>query len=591
MKKELRLSGKIVENIIVPMLLFVCSFYDFNKGIDIKDAGYSMGQFIFGEYYPGNTLIPTFWSNVLGSFFSKLPGGMTWYGLSFYCTVVVAVTIVVSYFMCKKMLDWKIVAVSEIAALFFCWNPNTVLYDYLSFFLFTMGIFLLLISLEQENKSGYYILSGIVFGINTFVRLPNIAEIVAIVLLWYYGYAKEWKIKVIVQRTILCVAGYVTAVGVSIFAIVKKYGFYELKLSIYNLFHLSQSQANYGLLYMATETFVVVLQYTGYMLGLGIMAFLLSVLIKKWNHLEKVFIVVFALLTCLYYYFIAKKFKVYNWNWQTQESVLGLACIFLLWGLVCSGISLLWSKRYNIKIYALIFIVVFFVMPLGSNNNIYLEIMNMFLLIPISIYITKELLVEWKEREKKRKKGWTSACIASIKTICCGSLLVMVVHIMGFGMFYVFNDTIEIQAEEYFHAGMYSSEKRISLLDEMYEFCAEEELLGSEAIFYCNAPGLSVILQMPTAIESTWADWYTYSIERFAVEIERLSREKKDGKEYPLVIFNTAYHRYYQGDEVNWEQYLESGVSDKLWLLNKFMRDNQYKCIYQNEEFAIYKCY
>jgi len=584
-QQKVRISKSSIQNIIVPIILFICSFYDFNKGIDIKDAGYSMNYFLHYDNYPGNRMISRFWSNVVGSFFTKLPGGTTWLGLSFYATIVIGLTVVIAYFVCKRVMDWRLAAVSELFAIFFCWNPNVILYDYLSFLLFTLGGFLLLIALEKEETNSYYFWAGIVLGLNVFVRLPNLAEMAAIVLLWYTAFMKKWTIKQVVQRTFLCIAGYVVAIVASIVFILQQYGFYELKLCVYNLFNLSQSQENYGLVYMATETFRIVLGYAIYLVPLVVLALLLAMLLKKDERHGNVYKTIFFVITCGYFYLAARQFKLFGWNWQTHESVLGLACLFLLWGLVCSAVALIWSKSYIVKLYALVFIGVFFVMPLGSNNTIYLEIMNMFLLIPITVFLTETLLKEWKNSITDEK---SVALNNAVKVICCASAVVMMVQTIGYGMNYTFNDRVEVKAENYSYAGMYSSKERIELLDEMYGFCEQENLMGKEAIFYCNAPGLSFILDMPSALESSWADWYTFSIVRFAITMEELERDINNGQEHPVVILSTPYDQYYRGEAVDWAKYPESMIDDKAWILNKFLRDNQYERIYVNDKFAIY---
>jgi len=178
-------------NIIVPIILFICSFYDFNKGIDIKDAGYSLNYFLHYDSYPGNRLISRFWSNVVGHLFSKLPGGDTWYGLSFYATTIIATTVVIAYFVCKRVMDFRVAAIAELFAVFFCWNPNVILYDYMSFLLFTLGGYLLLIALEKEEQKRYYFLAGVVLGMNVFVRLPNLAEMAVVIGSEGQGVRKE----------------------------------------------------------------------------------------------------------------------------------------------------------------------------------------------------------------------------------------------------------------------------------------------------------------------------------------------------------------------------------------------------------------
>ena len=107
--KEQNQKRNRIENIIVPIVLAILSFYDFNRGIDLTDAGYSLHYFEFFEDYAGADVIAIFWSNVLGNLFTRLPGGDTWYGISFYCTFVIMLCTITGYFFVKKYMDQKLI--------------------------------------------------------------------------------------------------------------------------------------------------------------------------------------------------------------------------------------------------------------------------------------------------------------------------------------------------------------------------------------------------------------------------------------------------------------------------------------------------
>lgn len=585
MNKNQKIAN-VIENIITPVILFIFSFYDFNKGIDLCDAGFSMAQFAHFDNYPGREIIPTFLSAMFGSILYKLPMGDTWYGLTFYCTWVIALTLIIAYVMCKKILDWKLVAISEIFALFFCWNPNVVLYDYLSFCLFTLGMSLLSTALLYENKSGFYICAGIVLGLNVFVRFPNITHMASIVLLWYCGYIKRWKINEILKKTLLCIVGYIIGVGGTSLVILQKYGWQEFKLAFYYLFNLSQNTDDYSIFFMATQTLMVVLEYAKYVSGLVIVGVLTGIALNKWEDKKRLIVIISFLVIGCYYYIIAKEFGVFTYNWQSFDSILGITCIFLLWGLGCATWLLFFDKKCDVRIYALMYIGIFFVIPLGSNNNIYLEIMNMFLLIPLTFFLSKEVIVESK---KCLKLTWGVHGISAMKVVLVGSLMVMALQAIGFGVSYVFNDVPEHRAEKYRYAGVYSSSERIEMLDEMYKYCETEKLIGCEAIMYCHAPGLSYVLDMPTAIDSTWMDWYTYSVEQFVDSMDNLEKEVISGRKLPIIILDIDRHQYYCGEVVEALQNVDAAALDKMWRLNKFMRDYEYQCVYQNGKFAIYR--
>lgn len=584
-KVQLLWNDKRIENMLIPIILVFVSFWDVNRGLDIYDAGYSMSYFLHFEHYSGNVMISTFWSSVVGHFFTKLPGGTTWLGLTIYCTIIVAGMILVAYFLFKPLLGWRITAVLEVFAVCLLWAPNAILYNYLSFFLFASALAILLKAIESD-KTILYIAAGVILGFNTFVRISNLTQVAAIVLVWYYAFEKKRGFSKVVKRTLLCMAGYISAVLFSLVIILTLYGYEELKVGIFNLFFLSNSQEDYGIIRMATGTFLTVFAYVKYLVPLVLMVLVFAVVLRKLERFHKIIVCAELGITLLYYVFIANRFRVFNWNYNFHESVLGLVCIVLLWGLICGVVAFVWSNNVQLKMYTLVYVGTFWVLPLGSNNGIYLEMLNMFLLLPLNVYITWELLKEWEARSTENN---LVECIVSLKVMLASSLLLMSFQTLVYGMNYSYMDTApEVKTTTSNYAGVYTSQNRKEMVDSIYVFCEENELIGKEAIFYCHAPGLSFILDMPTAIDSTWANWYTFADYQFYYGLENIIREHDDGKELPIVFLHNYYHQYYEGKLSSWAD-PEIIVDDKLFMLFKFFGDFEYECIYTDDNYAIYR--
>ena len=108
----------------------------------------------------------------------KLPFGTTLLGIKIYSTLFISATALLVYYMfCKWMPAW-IVFVGEIIALGFCWIPAGILYNYLTYFLFVLGAILLYQGLVEE-KDSLLVAAGIALGINVFVRIPNLTQILS----------------------------------------------------------------------------------------------------------------------------------------------------------------------------------------------------------------------------------------------------------------------------------------------------------------------------------------------------------------------------------------------------------------------------
>ena len=85
-----------------------------------------------------------------------------------------------------------IVFAGEMIAIGFCWIPSGILYNYLSYFFFTLGAILLYQGLVEE-KDGYLLAAGFSLGFNVFVRIPNLTQMALITGLWFYLWQKKQK--------------------------------------------------------------------------------------------------------------------------------------------------------------------------------------------------------------------------------------------------------------------------------------------------------------------------------------------------------------------------------------------------------------
>ena len=101
---------------------------------------------------------------------------------------------------------------AECMVLGFCWCPTALIYNYMTYFLFTLSAMLIYIAFEKE-KSRYFVLAGISLGLNFMVRLPNVVEVCLIFAVWAGGVFYKKKFGKIVKDTIFCMCGYLGAVG------------------------------------------------------------------------------------------------------------------------------------------------------------------------------------------------------------------------------------------------------------------------------------------------------------------------------------------------------------------------------------------
>lgn len=571
----------VVEKLLIPIGLFILSFYDYDRGIDLTDAGYSLHFYQFFDEYEGTNIIPRFWSILLGHVICGLPYGDTWKGVSFYCTFIIAFCAVTAYYFAKKYVGYKTAALCEVFALFFCWNPNVILYDYLSFFLFQLGIIFVFEGIEKD-KAKWYIAAGFCLGINVFVRIPNIAQCATIILVWISGLARKKKFTKIVTDTLYCIMGYIVGISISLVAILAFYNISDLHLALWRLAHASNSLKNYSIWYMATATIIEVFKFCKYVVALLLVACIASAIIFRLNNKKAKLI--FEITVCLFVIVIfaywSKKNGLMHLDYKWLNSVSKIASIFLLWALIASIWNFFEIKSVENKLLALTYLGVFWVTPLGSNNYIYLEIMNMFLTIPLGVYQIKT----WGENRVLRKLLGDS-----FKKVY-RSMIITVASIMGlqifvWGILYTYKDECEcIVVSESKVNGMKTSLERKNELEQLEEYFQEEHLYGSYGILYCNSPGLGYVLDIKPVMSSSWPDWYTYTYDDFFAGIQNAEQLVKTDNS-PVVILSNAYSYSFEDiDNDHWEVVKD----DKYFRLFEFLTDNKYECTYRTKNYSIY---
>ena len=113
----------------------------------------------------------TYIPNLVGHFFTKLPFGDTLIGMNFYTTMVIFFLeiLVFLFFVYKLKLDRFVVFVGCILANCLSSCPSAVLYNYITYLLLSIVVIVLYLAMVEE-KNLYYLIAGLVLGINIFVR-------------------------------------------------------------------------------------------------------------------------------------------------------------------------------------------------------------------------------------------------------------------------------------------------------------------------------------------------------------------------------------------------------------------------------------
>ncbi len=590
----LQLSGKI----LFPLILFVFPLLKINQGVDLTDTPYSLGNYRFFTQSEGVWVLSTFLSNVAGFLLTKLPMGTTMLGMKFYTSLLISVMALLGYRFFKTKMPAHIAFAGELAAIGFCWCPTGILYNYMTYFFFLLGVMLLFRGLAGCRPKCLFF-AGVCLGLNVAVRVPNVLEVVLIVALWYYGARKKKAFEEIAKETGLCVGGFLAAQAVMFVIMSALYGIGAYGEMISGLFGMAGSASDYTLgemLLSILSAYAKGFKWMLYMLLCilpGIPFFMIQK--EKFPVLRKVIYGV-----CIVFLFwVLGRWGMYNFRYYQKESGLQWGVIFLILSLACC-IWMLVTKAMDDewKLIAAIAMVVILVTPLGSNNYVWPALNNLFFVAPVTFWMVYRF-ARWG-RVYVDSTGKVPFYPA--KAMISAMVLAFLVQSIGLGFGYVFKDgetgekrSVKVAGNEVL-AGMYTSAMNAEALEEISSFMAEHssEYAKKELILYGNIPGLSYYLDKAPAIFTSWPDLATNSLERLTDDLQSLSGQitEKDLNR-PLVIITPGYASYIEKDAVAMEQLgMEEVACDadkKLQSIMQFMKENNYRQAFYNEAFVIYE--
>lgn len=568
LKKIYHQYYEMIAKYVFPVILLLYPFFTINQGVDVSDSTYSFSNFLFFERMEGMWVVSTYVSNVVGWLLTKLPFGTTLLGIKIYSTLFISGTALLVYFMfCKWMPAW-IVFVGEIIALGFCWIPAGILYNYLTYFLFTLGAILLYQGLVEE-KDGFLIAAGIALGINVFVRIPNLTQMALIVGLWYYLASKRKKINVIVEKTAKCLVGYAIGIAVPLIGVLCQFGISGIIDMILGLTGVSSGDDTYSVwtmvisvvdAYRRTSKWVLLI-VIGIVMGMAMFVCFKG----KLENLKKVAYLC-GMTVLLRFLWGRGMFSFRYYEDYTSMYEWGMIGLYLVW---IAAIYMLISTKNSLeeKLWAVMILVITLVTPLGSNNYTFQNLNNLFLTAPFAFYTYVKIF------RRRGGKGIISRHPFPWKAMLAMLGTMIFIQSIGFHSQFVFRDGMDGAKREYIfesHSvlkGMRTTKENGESLQSLFDYMEEKEINPQEVILYGDCPGLSYILNVPFAIGTAWPDLGSYSVETFMQDLQEL-------KKAPVVIIRNVAFDEQRGQK---KEYLTA-----------FMNSNGYVNVYNNGTYGVY---
>ena len=563
-----------MEKWLFPLIIFFYPFIGVAQGVDVTDTTYSLGNYVYSGTIDPMWFLATFIPNLIGKFFTILPGGDGMLGMNIYCTFFICITALTAYYMLQRWIPGWMTFLGEMIAISLCWCPRVILYNYMTYMFFTLGILTLLHAMTDYEKKAYkFVFAGVFFGLNVMVRFPNIVEVILILTLLYYEILHRREKEVILKKLGLCVLGFCIGFLVPFIIICIVYGFSAYPQMIGSLFAMSEGASDYSGAGMVTS--ILSAWFNSLMHMLIIMPFMMAaailLLLKPGQYYWiKRLLYVAGLLVLVRYFF---KSGIITRSYFYYDSMFEPAMMFLIVGLVflVLGVTPLLHGQASERSFCLASILIILITPLGSNNYTYPVINNLFIVAPVILWMFRR--VRQAAGVSELNFTWKAVFITLLTVLC----------VQG-GFFHIFHSFVDgtdgekrsalVGSQDIPRAaGMHTTQTNAQTLSDLYEFLCDNGLQDKKLLQFGKAPGLSYLFRMEPAIFSTWPDLDSNTVAKFEEALEAYGGADVD--ELPVVIVNPDL----EGEVL---------AEEKCDLLLDFLHSFKYNNVFDNGRFIVY---
>ncbi len=589
-------AKKYINYIVFPIILLLYPLMQCNIGVDVTDTGYSLGSYLFSSAQMGEKWVffAFYLANVVGSMLTHLPFGQTMIGMNFYTGLFVSATALISYyFLIRKIPAW-IALTGEFMAISLCWCPTVILYNYLTFFFFTIMVICLYKGI-MEDKRIWLVCAGVVLGLSVMSRFPNITQAALIIAVWYYGWLQKDNISNVLKNTGACILGFLIGMGAMLSIIATQYGMESYFGMISSLLSGEGSVEGHSLgdmVWPIIDAYFVAAKWFFFIIAVAVGGILLFMILRdRFIIIKKVGYIITILVLFRFLYGRG----MFNFRYYAYDSMFQWVAIFLILSLISSAVIMA-QKNTSLsdKTLACMTILIIAVTPIGSDNYLYMNMNNLFLVAPLVLY--------WISLYVKGNRNPKIGRI-EIERFPITAILVMVIAVtllqsVGFGFTFVFRDgTLGEKRDTRIYKnnvlyGMYTNRENAETIEGITEYCEQKQLQGKKVILYGDIPAMSCFLQMPAALSTTWPDLASYTIETMQKDIA-LIRQEQDSNDRPVIIVSSGFGAWLMEDleEMNYfgispEKY---DNDEKATLIRNLILDMQYEQTYANSKFALFE--
>ncbi len=555
-----------VTAVLFPLCIVIYGLCKVNRGIDITDAAYSLGNFKYIDSLFPMWYYSTFFANLTGHMLMGLPGAGTLLGMNIYTGLIKVGTALIAYFFFtgKVRAAKEGVFAATLAALGLCWCPTPALYNYLTYFFFVLAVVLLYRGIIS-GKNAYLFAAGIVLGLNVFVRLPNLVQTVLIVALWLDAIYQHTKFKECLHKTLVCIYGFLAGLvpGIVLAGLTRGYGEYIKGIS--DLFGMTSEAKDYSAIDMVKSiiaSYWYSLKYSVWLILFCVIgAIFFKVFPQKFKWLKGLACAAMGLAYILY----LRKAQVVFLNFSSLSMAKDLTAVSLwIVDLVFAYMMFAPKTDRSDRILVTVSLVMLFVTPLGGNNNMYATMNCMFIAFPtiVKVFTDYNGGNEW---------------LKGVKFTATIPIAFFVLFAFLHGKNYVFRDGVDAPMDTYVTnnpivAHVKTTRENAERLETISKLFFDENLCDGTLLLYGELPGMSYYLNTEPAIETTWPSLRSYTAQKFEEKMNELDMAISLGNaKIPSVIISAVEYEQMQGDNLSVKQEI---LKDFLQKYNLCIRYN-----------------
>ncbi len=504
-----------------------------NQGIDVADATYSLGNYVYLGGGRGSTwFFATYLANAAGGLLTRLPGGDTLLGMNVLSSLAVSAAALGVYGVLRRLMPGWMLFLGLFLAESLCWCPTVILYNYLSYFLLTLGsLFLFLAVTAVPEKKRWFVLAGLCLGLNVTVRFANLTQAALILAFWFFAAVTGRARRVVLRETGLCMAGYAAGFLSGASGAVLRYGASAYFGMIPALFGMTASASDYTLASMLRDplsAYLHSLRWAAILVSCAAMGAVMLALpaARRFPRLSRaVYLAGIAVLVRFLY-----GRGMFTANYQDYWCMFEWAMLFVLLSALLSALCMTGAGLADPgeRFLAAEVLVQILILPLGSNNYTFPVLNCLFLIAPFTLWLLRRYRVF--RRRRRTDFAWFAMALA----------VVCAVFVQGglFHLRFAFGDGTDGTLRQArtggipYLNGMYTTPANAASLSALGERLREQELTGEKLIVFGNAPGLHVIFGMEPSLSTTWPDLDSYPSGEMEAELSLLA----SSGELPVVI-------------------------------------------------------